>query len=300
MKNWMLAMGTFRLRFLLLTPACVLLGVATAFHETGFVDSMLATLVLVAAVAAHMSVNAFNEVQDFHSGLDQSTQRTPFSGGSGTLPGNPDLAVAAHVLAWLSLAVMLAIGVWLFLLRGAALLPLGTLGVFLILAYTRWVTRHAVICLIAPGTGFGLLMVVGTHVTLTGTYSPISWAAGLPVFFLVNNLLLLNQFPDVEADREVGRAHLLVRNGPEAGRVVYAVMLVAAYLSLLAGVTLDVLPIGALLGMLTAPLGLFVARGVWRRFNDIEALLPCMGMNVLINLATPVLMAVGVLLLGKP
>ena len=76
--------------------------------------------------------------------------------------------------------------------------------------------------------------------------------ASLVPFFLVNNLLLLNQFPDVAADRQAGRRHLLVQHGPQ-GRpaATFAAMGGAAYASLVLGVVATgVLPAGALLGLL--------------------------------------------------
>lgn len=298
MNRWWALRGVFRPPFLLLTPACVFLGVATAAHELGEVDPFLVLLVSLGALSAHMSVNAFNEVQDFRSGLDLKTRRTPFSGGSGTLPEHPELVAASGIAAWATLMFTILVGAWLVALRGAVLLPIGFLGVLLVLGYTRWITRDPWLCLIAPGTGFGFLMVMGTHVVLTGGFSPGAWFAAIPPFFLINNLLLLNQFPDQEADRAVGRSHLLIRGGARAGRNAFLCMLVLAYAFLLFGAWPGPLPTGALLGLLTVPFGAVVARGVWAKSeDDTEALLPYLGMNVLVSLATPTLMAIGILIL---
>ena len=76
-------LGPMRLPFLILTPACVFLGVATAYRTNGSVDLFNVLLALLGALAAHISVNSFNEYSDFKSGLDEKTSRTPFSGGSG-------------------------------------------------------------------------------------------------------------------------------------------------------------------------------------------------------------------------
>ncbi len=81
-----------RLPFLLLTLAMMLLVSAIATYE-GFEWSLpLFFLICVAALAAHLSVNLLNEFEDFESGLDFQTDKTPFSGGSGGLPANPDAA----------------------------------------------------------------------------------------------------------------------------------------------------------------------------------------------------------------
>ena len=160
-----------RLPFLLLTPACVAVGVATAHWQTGASNHLLALLVLVGALASHISVNAFNEYFDFRSGLDAKTERTPFSGGSGTLPNHPELATGTLWLAVIALVVAALIGVYVMWLRGWLLFPLGACGLLLVLTYTTWWAYRPVLCLIAPGLGFGLLMVMGTHFSLTGGYS---------------------------------------------------------------------------------------------------------------------------------
>ncbi|MGB7065006.1 MAG: prenyltransferase, partial [Syntrophobacteria bacterium] len=84
--------GPMRLPFLILTPACVMLGAATAAWSGSELNLYYLALTFVGAVAAHISVNALNEYDDCKSGLDFNTQRTPFSGGSGTLPQSPDKA----------------------------------------------------------------------------------------------------------------------------------------------------------------------------------------------------------------
>lgn len=283
-----------RLPFLILTPACLLLGIACVQWTQGTVHWLQAALVLLGALAAHVSVNAFNEYLDFRSGLDAITQRTPFSGGSGVLPAHPELARLTLAMAIGALALCMGVGGYFVLLRGPALLPLGLSGVVLVLAYTRWLTRHPLACLVAPGLGFGPLMILGTQVALTGVYSGAAAVAALVPFFLANNLLLLNQFPDAQADRQVGRRHLLVTAGPRVAARWYAMQTLLAYASLLLGVLGGWLPWGALLGLLTLALAWPTVREVQAHATDTTALMPAMARNVQICLLTPVLMATGI------
>lgn len=285
-----------RLPFLVLTPACIALGVACVQRTHSTVDWLQAALVLLGALAAHVSVNAFNEYQDFRSGLDALTQRTPFSGGSGTLPQHPELATVTLAMAVVSLGTSMAVGLYFVLLRGPALLPLGLAGTVLVLAYTRWITCHPWLCLLAPGLGFGPLMVLGTQVALTGEYSAMAAWASLVPFFLVNDLLLLNQFPDAQADRQAGRRHLLVTAGPVRAARWYATLMALAFLSLLLGVLSGGLPRGALVGMLALVLAVPTVRDVQTHAQDVPQLLGAMGRNVALNLLTPVLVALGLLL----
>ncbi len=92
MTTFKYILGPMRLPFLILTPACVVLGLATAVWRSGEVSWFRFILALIGAVFAHISVNAFNEYFDLKTGLDYKTERTPFSGGSGTLPERPEFA----------------------------------------------------------------------------------------------------------------------------------------------------------------------------------------------------------------
>jgi 1,4-dihydroxy-2-naphthoate octaprenyltransferase len=285
-----------RLPFLILTPACILLGFATAVWSVGRVNLLYLWLALAGALAAHISVNAFNEYFDFKSGLDSRTTRTPFSGGSGTLPAKPGLARTALITAVASSLIVVLIGLYFLSVSGLGLLPLGLTGIVIVFAYTSWLTRNPLLCLIAPGLGFGIFMVTGTHFVLTGEYSWTAFIASLVPFFLVNDLLLLNQFPDVEADRTVGRRHLPIVIGRRSSSLVYGAFLLLAYLALIVGVVLGHLPGTCLLGLGTLVLAVPASVGAYRNAEDPARLLPFMGMNVGLNVLTPVLVAVGILL----
>ncbi len=288
-------LGPMRVPFLILTPACVALGVGTAVWTTGRVRVLDVVIVLIGALAAHISVNALNEYFDFKSGLDFQTQRTPFSGGSGTLPQKPDFAPKALATGVISFAITALVGVYFLWLRGLWLLPLGLAGLLLIALYTVWITRKALVCLIAPGLGFGPLMVMGTNFALTGQYTWTALVASLVPFFLVSDLLLLNQFPDVEADRRVGRAHLPIVAGLRASSLVYGAFLLLAYLTIVVGVLGAYLPQATLAGLLTVVFAVPAAIGAYRYAQDIRKLVPYMAANVAVNILTPLLMAAGLL-----
>lgn len=291
-------LGPMRPPFLLLTPACMAVGFATAIREQGRIDWIDGLLVVLGGLAAHVSVNAFNEHHDFRSGLDLRTVRTPFSGGSGTLPAHPELAPAALATALAGLGITALVGLALVWRRGWELLPLGGAGLLLLYGYTAWITRQPLLCLLAPGFGFGTLMVCGTHYALTGTWSWTALLASFVPFFLVSDLLLLNQFPDVEADRSSGRRHVPIVLGRRRSARLYVAFLLAAYATLLVGASAGRFPGTALVGLATGVLALPVVRSVLRDAEDIRALLPAMRNNVLINLLTPTLFAAGLVVGG--
>ena len=110
------------------------------------------------------------------------------------------------------------------------------------------------------------------------------------------NLLLLNQFPDAEADKTVARKHYPILIGKRASAVIFVAFLAATYVAILLGLILKVTPAWTLLGLLTLPIAVITARSVLKNAENLPALLPSLGQNVLLNLVTPVLMGIGFLL----
>lgn len=286
-------LGPMRIPFLILTPACVLLGLGSAVWTCGNVNIFYLFLVFIGALSAHISVNALNEYFDFKSGLDLKTKRTPFSGGSGALPERPEKAYTGLITGLTTLAVTAFIGFYFLYVRGLLLLPLGLVGLFIIFAYTIWIVNHPILCLIAPGLGFGPLMVMGTDFVLTGGYSWTAFISSLIPFFLVSNLLLLNQFPDVDADRSIGRKHLPIVVGKRISTIIYGIFLLSTYAVIIVGVYFKYLPWACLTGLATAAIAIPTVVGIFRYSENIEKLTPYMGLNVIINITTPLLVAIG-------
>jgi len=287
-----------RLPFLVLTPACVLLGVATAAWSGSEINLLHLVIVFIGAVSTHISVNALNEYDDFKSGLDFKTEPTPFSGGSKALPDNPDKAHFGLITGLISFAIAVLTGIYFVYVRGFWLLPLGVFGLIIVAVYTRWITKSPFLCLIAPGLGFGPLMVMGTDFVFTGSYSWTAFFASMVPFFLVSDLLLLNQFPDVSADKSVGRKHLPIAIGRKASVKVYGIFLACTYITVVLGYLTGTLPVGAFLAFLSITLAIPTLRGVAGHADDIPKLIPHMGKSVIIIIATPVLLAVGLFIGG--
>jgi len=285
-----------RIPFLILTPACVSLGVGSAIWTTGEVRVLFVVLALIGALSAHISVNSLNEYFDYKSGLDFRTKRTPFSGGSGVLPENPRMARHALIIGLVTFVLTGIVGIYFVHVWGWRLLPLGLIGLFVIFFYTTWFTSNPLLCLVAPGLGFGTLMVMGTDFVLTGSYSCTAFVASLVPFFLVSNLLLLNQFPDVEPDRSVGRRHLPIALGLRRSSLIYGLFLLLSYVSIALGVHLHHLPRFSLMGLFTIAIALPAFAGAYRFGENIERLIPYLGLNVIVVILTPLLVAAGLFL----
>ena len=299
MRHWMLIVRETRPQFLLLSPVCYLVGLGSASYVLGGLGRVpLAYIIMsfIGAFFAHVTVNVLNDYFDYKIGLDLRTIRTPFSGGSGILPQGLLPPGEVLLLGGISLLLVVSVGLYFITMRGWGLLPVGFLGVLLIALYTPFGTRSVVFSFLGPGLGFGPVMVLGTHFVLTGRYDSIALVASLVPGFLVSNLLLINQFPDTEADRTVNRRHLPILIGRKASAYVYAGLALCAYLWIVAATVLGLLPIRTLLALLPLALALMTIRGLTQNPQDMDALLPLLGKNVIVTLTTPFLLGIGLLM----
>jgi len=285
-----------RPNFLILTPVCIFPGLAAA-HAAGYTpDALTAVLIVLAGLLAHAAVNLLNEWDDFRSGLDLATQRTPFSGGSGALPALPAAAPTVLAAGLAALGTSALIGLYLMSISGPGLLLPGLVGLLLVLAYTAWITRRPLLCLVAPGLGFGPIMVAGSYYAVSGEYSlAIVWASLTPLF-LVSGLLLINQLPDLEPDRDHGRLHLPILLGHQAAARLFVIVLALAYLVPVTGVLAGVLPLMTLLVLIPAPAAIVLGRMVLLHAENTEALTPWLGVNVATLMVTIVMLGLGFLI----
>lgn len=278
---------SMRAPFLILTPVSVFLGASIVLANQAEIRWDMLIPAFVGALLAHISVNTLNEYLDFRSGLDLATVRTPFSGGSGALPRNPDMANAVLFLGVATLVLTLLIGLYFVRVHGLGIAPIGLLGLALVVTYTPWINKHPILCLVAPGAGFGIFMVAGTQYVMEGVYHPSSWLAALVPFFLVNNLLLLNQYPDIEADAQAGRNHLPIAYGVRLSNLIYgASVLLAAAIIVVCTLTgwFPVLSLAALATMVPA---VFALHGAVKHGSNIGAFPKYLAANVAAAILTP-------------
>mgnify|MGYP001816871745 FL=1 len=282
---------SMRPAFLILTFVCVFLGASTAVAEQSSVNLYFLSLALIGALLAHISVNTLNEYLDYSSGLDLQTMKTPFSGGSGALPETPDMAGRVFAVAILSSIALFLIGSYFVWQQGAGIVPVGIVGLILIATYTGWINKHPFLCLIAPGLGFGFLMVAGTQFVLQGYYAQQAWIVASVPFFLVNNLLLLNQYPDIEADKKVGRNHFPIAFGVKRSNQAYALFAILTVAVIVSSVVLDYLPMLSLIALIPMPLALFSLSGAIKYGANIGSHPQYLGANVAVSILTTLLLA---------
>ncbi len=290
LKIWM---AETRPQFLLLTPVCVFVGIVVSLYDGNSLNVLYLALAFVGALCAHIAVNVLNDYFDYKSGIDFKTARTPFSGGSGILPAALLKPRNVLLMGLGSLGVVIIVGIYFITIYGLAMLPIGLTGVVLVFLYTPFLTKVPGTSEIAAG-GFALI-VLGTYFTQAGTYSAAAVVSTLVAWLLIANLLLLNEVPDTEADRVGGRKHLSIILGTSVAAKVYCAIVVLAYAVIIGAVIVNVLPLLALLGLLTLPFGIKAMQGAIKNHSNIEALVPSLGMNIIVVLVTPLLMSIGIM-----
>ena len=299
MKVWLLET---RPQFLILSVILAFLGAAMAWYDsirgvwTSHAQFQVGFAVLagVGLVLAHAAVNVLNDWFDYRSGIDLATKRTPFSGGSGMLPAK---ALTPKQVFWLGMGALIAIipiGVYFTITRGWLLLPLLLVAAICILAYSPIILKTK-----APewaaGLGLGTLPVLGAYFVQSSQYNWPAVLASVPSGFLVYNLLLLNEFPDVEADRIGHRQTLPITLGrPKAGRV-YSAVTLAVYAWIVVMVAVQLMPVYCLIALATLPFAIRAIRGASNP-EDMSKLGPAMQNNVLVVLVTQLLMGLGYVL----
>jgi 1,4-dihydroxy-2-naphthoate octaprenyltransferase len=285
-----------RPQFLLLDPVCVFAGVAVSLYEGVAFNALYFVLAFIGVICSHISVNVLNDYFDYKSGIDLKTHRTPFSGGSGFLPAAKLTPKDVFIFGMVNLGITILIGIYFIVVYQWAMLPVGLIGIAMILLYTPVLTKVPVVTeLLGPGLGCSM-WVLGTYVAQTGHYSGAAIAATVVAGLLIANLLLLNEFPDVEADKVGGRRHLPILVGPKVAAWAYCLIGIAAYVAIILAVVTKVLPPFALFGLLTLPIGIKAMVGAIKFNSDIPKLVPVLGMNVMTVLLTPLLMSIGIVI----
>jgi 1,4-dihydroxy-2-naphthoate octaprenyltransferase len=286
--------------FLILSVILGFLGAAVAWYEHqqygGNFNLGYAFLAGFGLFVAHLAVNVWNDFFDFRSTLDMKTRRTPFSGGSGALPMGLITKNQALWVGIISLIIILPIGIFFTIKTGILLLPLLVGAILLIIIYTPFILRIGYPEWSA-GLGLGILPVLGAYFVQTGGYTISALVASIPSGILVHNLLLLNEFPDVEADITVKRRTLPIFVGKKKAAIFYSLLTMLVYLWIIGTVITGDMPVFTLLGLLTIPLAFKAISGAFK-YDDMSKLVPAMANNVLVVLLTQLLMGIGFILGG--
>ena len=301
-KVWM---AQIRAPFLILAVFLVCIGLAFSVkypQDPGSTFNWLhAVLLVIGVVLSHVSVNLFNEYSDFKTKIDFHTNRTPFSGGSGMMQAGKTRPEHVRSVGIITLLIAGTIGVYFSFISHWMVFVFSVIGAFSVLFYTNFLAKYILGELFA-GLALGTLVVLGTYVAMTA--APGMAANGLfpreviwisiPPGILTSLLLLINQFPDHEADRQGGRNHLVVRFGLKGASYIYTAGMFMTFAIIVLVPLIGISSFWIYLSLLPLPLGVKAAITAIRHGDDFGKLVPALGSNVMTVLLTDLLLAVSV------
>ncbi len=271
---------------------------AWAFNKTA--DFLSGFLALFGVAFLHLSANSLNEY--FDSTVSDSINKypTPFSGGSRAvvegLASKKDILKAVIFF----LVISLILGIILIIRNRIGVLLLGFIG-FL----CAWLYSSRPFQLMNKGLGeivlflaFGPLISFGMGYALEGKYLFDYFLIGLPMGFLIVNILWINQFPDYEADKSVGKNNLVVKLGLSKARWGYVIFWSLFYLSLFLLIFFRLLYWQVALVVFTLPVTLKAIRILWKNFKEPLGLIPAQAFTIQLQMILGILISVG-LIIGK-
>jgi 1,4-dihydroxy-2-naphthoate octaprenyltransferase len=299
-------LAQIRANFLLLAVLLVAIGLAVSYkyQAPGHSFSWLnAVIILAGVISAHISVNLFNEYSDFKTKIDFNTKKTPFSGGSGILTEGLISSKKVLRVAIVSLFLALAAGIYFSITSHWIILVISLAGAFTIVYYTKILARFLVGELMA-GLTLGSLVVIGTYLAmnvspeynLSDLIPNGVLLISLPPGILTSLLLLLNEFPDVEADRKGGRKHLVIKFGYKTSAVIYTIGLVITFGTIVLLPVLGYSSLWLYIALLPLPMAIKASISAFKFDGDTNKFIPALISNVITVLATDLLMAVGLVL----
>ena len=223
-RAWYLAS---RPKTLFAAVAPVVVGTALAIREHKFVI-VSAFVALVCSVLIQIGTNFVNDLYDYLRGAD----------GKDRL--GPKRAVASGRISVramkLGIAVVLGsafvLGMYLVLAAGPLVLMIGIFCIIAGVAYTAGPYPLAY-----HGLGdvfvflfFGVVGTLGTYYVQAVDMNIVVFVSSLPVGALITNILVVNNYRDIEQDRKAGKFTLAVLMGRRFTEAQFVCLLVVSYL----------------------------------------------------------------------
>jgi 1,4-dihydroxy-2-naphthoate octaprenyltransferase len=282
-----------RVKFLLASVIAVSLGLAVSYWQTQRLDVIHSAITMAGVLALHASVDLLNDFWDYKRGIDTTTKRTKFSGGTGVLPEG--LLAPSHVyragLVFLILGSLA--GIYFIVLYGwviAAILGFAVLSIYF---YSTKIVDSGL------GEIFvgikGTMIVLGTIFIQTQSIEPANIVAGVIAGTLSSFVLYITSFPDYDADKQKGRRTLVIVLGKNKASALFWVFPAVVYGLIICGVASGILPVFCLVAFATIPL---VGTGakIKKTLDDAERFVSIMKTTLVFSRITGLLFIIGFLI----
>ncbi|WAS06256.1 2-carboxy-1,4-naphthoquinone phytyltransferase [Gloeomargaritales cyanobacterium VI4D9] len=241
----------------------VLVGTAASYAEAPeLVRTSIFFWVLAGVVLLQAWLNITNDVYDAATGVDVNKPSSLVN-----LTGQPMLL---QIIAWSCLALgVICIYIVNTTLADNWILAISGLGIGLGYCYQGPPFRLSYRGWGEPMTfvAFGPLATLAASYAQLGRFSPTAFCASLVVGCLVTGIIFAHHFPQVEDDARAGKRSPVVRWGGQRASRVYPWVVLPAYGVTLIGVGTGLLPLTALLFLVSFPLAWRLVRFLWHNYE---------------------------------
>jgi 1,4-dihydroxy-2-naphthoate octaprenyltransferase len=284
-KIWVLAA---RLRTLPAAVAPVLVGTALASALADEFHPLTLVAALLGAILIQVGTNLSNDYSDARRGADTEDRLGPVRVTAGGLVPPRQVLIATYVTFGLAILV----GVYLIAVAGWELLAVGAASILAGVLYTGGPRPYGY-------EGLGEVFVflffgIGSYFVQVEELPWQAFALAVPVGLLASAILVVNNVRDLETDRRAGKRTLAVRLGRDRTRVLYAVMVLGAFVTTPVTWVFDDLDAWVLLPWLTLPLAVKLIQTV-RSTTDGPTLNETLAKTGALQLVFCVLLSAGIL-----
>lgn len=207
LKIWLDAL---RPKTLPAAAAPVLIGAAIAFADAT-IKPMVLTMTFIAALLIQIGTNLANDYYDHFKGADTADRLGPTRATNAGLV-SPSQMKTAFIIAF---ALAVTVGLYLVYKGGLAILIIGILSIACGILYTAgpFALGYTGLADLFVLVFFGPVAVGGTYYLQTGNINSTVIIAGLAPGLLSTAILTVNNFRDIETDKQAGKKTLAVRLG---------------------------------------------------------------------------------------
>jgi len=260
LSSWL---RVIRIRFLLASVIAVGNGLAIAYWKNDAIDPVYASLTFVGVIFLHASVDLLNDYWDYKRGIDTSTTRTKYSGGTGVLPENLLTPRAVYLAGIIFLILGASIGVYFVVIRGIAIALILGFAVVAIYFYSTSIVNAGLAELFVAIKG--TMIVLGTFFIQYPVLDPAALYVGIIVGILSATVLFVNSFPDYNADKSKGRRTLVIIVGKKTASSILPVFIMVSYAMIAGGIFFEFTSIYSLISFASIPFGI---KSIWSLRKD--------------------------------
>ncbi len=228
LKNWLLAS---RPKTLLASVVPVMVGTALAVNVGKF-KWLITIIAFICSLLIQIGTNFTNDLYDFYKGADTIARKGPVRVLSTGLISVKEMKTGI-VITFLAAFIF---GLYLVYVGGTIILLIGVLSIIAGIAYTAGPYPLAY-----KGLGdifvfmfFGLIGTMGTFYLHTNQLSVPAFLTSVPVGSLITNILVVNNYRDIEEDRLAGKNTLAVKLGKTFTKYQFVFLIVVSFLTPLA------------------------------------------------------------------